>query len=156
MALTFQIFPDAAAQVDGRRYVVEIHSDGIGEVARIQYLGRDTDDRNAIATERASRLLSDLAKQELIDAIQNNVKPGMRFATAQQFADYLKSIYQELTGEQQAHLCWWINNRLVAGDVTDAQMQNLFGLTTGQWNTKKTKIQTLAAQYEAVINAVPQ
>lgn len=156
MALTVQIIPEGHAQKDGRRWVVEVHSDAQGEVARISYKGRDTDDRNAIASARSGRILSDLAIQELKDAIQQNIKPAMRFATAQQFANYIAETYPSLTGEQQAHLAWWISNRLAAGDVTDAQMQNLFGLTAGQWNTRKAKIQTLAAQYEAVQNAVAQ
>ena len=154
MALSVQIIPESHTQADGRRWVVEIHSDAQGEVARIEYKGRDTDDRNAIASARSTILLSELAIQELKNAIANDVKPAMRYATAQQFANYLAEIYPTLTGEQQAHLSWWINNRLVAGDVTDAQMQNLFGLTAGQWATRKAKIQTLAAQYEAVIMAV--
>ena len=154
MALTIQIVADSHPQSDGRRWVEEIYSDAQGEVSRIIYKGRDTDDRNAIASARSQQILSGLAIQELKDAIQNDVKPSMRFATAQQFADYIAEMYPTLTGEQQAHLSWWINNRLEAGDVTDAQMQNLFGLTAGQWATRKAKIQTLAAQYEAVITAV--
>lgn len=156
MALTFQVIQDGHTQRDGSRYVKEIHSDAIGIVGEFLYKATAAMDTNAIATARAVTLQADLARNELIDAIQQNRMPSTRYATAQQMATYLTNTYPTLTGERQAHICWWINNRLVAGDVSDAQMQNVFGLTAGQWSNRKTNhIQPLAAQYEAVQNAGP-
>ena len=44
----------------------------------------------------------------------------------------------------------WILNRIDAGDFTDTQVRNAFGLTLGQYTTIKTKWTNLRTAYNAM------
>ncbi len=59
------------AQVDGRRYVTEQHTDDLGAVQVYEYLAPDGADYTAIRTARASAISQQLAEAEaqaLIDS----------------------------------------------------------------------------------------
>ena len=62
--MPFTVTPDGHAQADGRRYVTEVHSDGVGEFARLEYLAAVGADTNAIATARNAVLLVSAADNE--------------------------------------------------------------------------------------------
>lgn len=52
------------AQVDGRRYVTEAHTDGDGGVHRLEYLANIGADYVAIRTTRAAQISDQLAEAE--------------------------------------------------------------------------------------------
>ena len=58
--------------------------------------------------------------------------------TAAQFAARLRERWRSSTREECARIAWWVIERLNAGDVTDTQLRNAFGLTVQQWNNLKT------------------
>lgn len=52
------------AQIDGRRYVTERHTDDIGAVLEVEYLAADGADYTAIRAARASKINDELAEAE--------------------------------------------------------------------------------------------
>jgi hypothetical protein len=77
----------------------------------------------------------------------------LKHQTAAQFAARLRERYRNAEREDAAKIARWVARRLAAGDITDAQMRAAFGLTTTQWSNLKARMQTLAANYDAVLSA---
>ena len=75
---------------------------------------------------------------------------NLNHQTAAQFAARLREWWRNSTREECARIAWWIIERINAGDVTDAQLRNAFGLTVAQYNTLKTKWTNLRTAYNAV------
>jgi hypothetical protein len=141
------------AQVDGRKYVLEVHSDAQGELARLEYLAEENADFNAIATARTANLIEQLAQQELEDAVLNDVMPALRFQTASEFVQRMREAFRNRGREVLCRLARWILNRIDAGDLTDLQVRNAFGLTNPEYNTLKTKMTVLRDALNSVDNA---
>jgi len=152
--MPFTVTPDGHAQADGRRYVTEVHSDGVGEFARLEYLAAVGADTNAIATARNAVLLVSAADNEAEQAIEADAMPALRFQNATQFVARVREFYRDRDKEALALVAVWLRNRIAAGDLTETQVQNAFGFTTPQWNTFKTKMQSLANAYDEVNAAV--
>lgn len=70
--------------------------------------------------------------------------------TPAQFAQRLRAAYRAASKEQCARMAWRIVEMLNAGDVTDAQLQNVFGLTAAQYPTLKTKLADLHDKWAGV------
>lgn len=141
------------AQIDGRRYVIEVHSDAQGEFARVEYLAVDGANTNAIATARNARLLVDYADNEAAQAVEADRAPVLRFQTGAEFLQRLREFYRQAGAERCARIARWIIRRLDAGHVTAAQLRNAFNLTAGQWSTLEAKMRNLASNIEAVEQA---
>ena len=75
---------------------------------------------------------------------------NLQHQTATQFAARLRERYRNCTKQETARLAKWILDHLEAGDFTDLQIRNAFGLTSGQWTTLKSKMTTLRTNLEAV------
>lgn len=60
------------AQIDGRRYVEELHTDSVGVVHRIEYLAAVGTDTDAEAAARAIRLAEQLAEVEAAQLIEQD------------------------------------------------------------------------------------
>ena len=73
--------------------------------------------------------------------------------TPQEFVQRFRDAFREGNRDRLAKLATWLLNRIAAGDVTDTQVRNAFGLTVTQWNTLKTKMQNLVNNYNAVQSA---
>ena len=74
--------------------------------------------------------------------------------TPSQFITRFRQAYQNGEKERLVALAKFILNRITAGDITDTQCRNAFGLTATQWNNLKTKMQNLIASYNAIQSAV--
>lgn len=74
----------------------------------------------------------------------------LKHQTAAEFIARFREAYRSADKEQLAKLAKWLLARIAAGDITDTQARNAFGLTVNQWNTKKTAITDLVAKYDAV------
>lgn len=59
------------AQVDGRRYVTEIHTDHIGEAHRIEYLAPVGANYESVMSARAIRIEDELAQAEANALLDN-------------------------------------------------------------------------------------
>lgn len=75
---------------------------------------------------------------------------NLNHQTAAQFIARFREAYREADKERLVRLMKWLLARIAAGDITDTQARNAFGLTVNQWNTKKTQMQDLIAKYDAV------
>lgn len=75
---------------------------------------------------------------------------NLQHQTAAQFAARLRERFRNASREETARLAKWILDHLDAGDFTDTQIRNAFGLTAGQWTTLKAKMTALRTNYAAV------
>ena len=75
---------------------------------------------------------------------------NLQHQTAVQFAARLRERFRNASREETARLAKWILDHLDAGDFTDTQIRNAFGLTAGQWTTLKAKMAALRTNYAAV------
>ncbi|MHB1098727.1 MAG: hypothetical protein ACYCZR_04155 [Burkholderiales bacterium] len=74
----------------------------------------------------------------------------LKHQTAAQFIARFREAYRSADKERLAQLCKWLLARIAAGDITDTQARNTFGLNVQQWNNKKTLLEDLVAKYDAV------
>jgi hypothetical protein len=157
MAITSSVVTVEHAQIDGRRYVREVHSDAQGVAAQIDYLGPANAQTTAqsVANARALILNVTLADEEVLGKVEIDATPlPLRFQTAAEFLQRIRDIYRHLSREQLARLARWITRRIDAGDVTVAQLRNAWGLTLAQWNALETRMRALRTNIEAVDAAV--
>jgi len=75
---------------------------------------------------------------------------NLNHQTAAQFSARLRERYRKASKAEACRLAKWIMDHIEAGDFTDLQVRNAFGLTTGQYATLKSKWTTMRTNYEAV------
>ena len=78
----------------------------------------------------------------------------LKHQTSQDFLNRLRLAYRDGEPERVIQIAKVIRRRLTTGDLTDTQLRAIFGLTVPQWNTLKTKMQTLVNADAAVRSAV--
>lgn len=78
----------------------------------------------------------------------------LQHQTAAQFVARFRERYRSSSGAECARLAAWLYDRYAAGDVTQAQIRNAFGLdTTPRWQAFVAKVQALRDQWLAVQTA---
>jgi len=148
------------AQKDGRRYVEEVHTDAVGEFARLQYLADEAADTNAIATRRHDALIISFAEQEARDVVDNREPPvppfrTPRFQTSDELLLKVRLRYLASKGEETCRISRWIVDRLNDGSVTVVQMRTAFGgIQTNVWNGINGRMDTFANAIDSVDSAV--
>ena len=75
---------------------------------------------------------------------------NLRYQTTAEFAVKLRARFKAAGREEACRIATWILNHLEAGDFTETQLRNVFGLTVTQWNTLKTKFTNMRTAYLAV------
>ena len=78
----------------------------------------------------------------------------LKHQTAADFVSRFRAAYRDASRERLVQLAKFIIARIAAGDITDAQCRNAFGLTTVQWNNLKTKMQNWITASNSVQSAV--
>lgn len=157
MSITSSIVTIEGPQIDGRRWVREVHSDAIGVAQIVDYLGPNNvaTTAQATATARALVLNVTLADVEFAVKILVDVSPlPLRWQTAAQFIARIRAAYRNFNKADLARLAKWVLNRILDGTVTDSQLQNAFGLTSAQWTALKGRMQALATEQTAIDAAV--
>lgn len=76
---------------------------------------------------------------------------ALRYATSAQLAAAFRERFRAATGLEAGRLARWLLDRITDGTWTDAQVRNAFGLTVTQYNAMKTRLETKASRYDAVI-----
>lgn len=75
---------------------------------------------------------------------------NLQHQTGAQFLSRLREAFRGAGKERCAKLAKFILDRIEAGDVTETQVRNAFGLTVTQWNTLKTKLTNLRNSYNLI------
>lgn len=156
MSITSSVVTIEGAQVDGRRWVLEVHSDAQGEVARISYLGPSdaASTAQSVANARAVLLNTSLADAEAVAKCLIDANPlPLRFQTATEFLNRLRAFYRAGKAMQLVRLARWITRRIDDGSATVTQLRTVWGLTLTQWQTLEAKMRALRADIEAVDGA---
>lgn len=78
----------------------------------------------------------------------------LKHQTAEQFVQRVRAAYRDGQRERLVAIARFIIGRLQAGDITDAQCRNAFGLNVTQWNALKNRMQNLIAAANALEGAV--
>ena len=143
-------------QRDGTRYVQETHTDVAGKQYRFEYKATQAmmANRDAVMAARAARLETELPDREADAALDVDTAPVLVYQTGTQFLQRLRDFYKAAGKERCARIARWIIHRLDAGDVTAAQLRNVFNLTVQQWSTLEAKMRALAADLDGVDAAV--
>lgn len=154
MAIVSSAYTLGHPQAGGRRYVVETHTDSAGGVHTREYGPvPDGTDYQAILTARAQALGIELADGEAAAAFEQDAAPVLVHQTGAQLAARFREAYRNASDIRQARMATWLLARIAAGDFTDAQVRNAFGLTVTQYNNLKARMTTLRDQYAAVMAA---
>jgi hypothetical protein len=78
----------------------------------------------------------------------------LKHQTAAQFVARFREAYRNSERERCVQLAKFVIARIQAGDLTDTQVRNAFGLTTTQWNTLKTKMNNRITAWNTLQAAV--
>lgn len=146
MPVTNSSFSLDHAQADGSRWVREIHTLPEG-VRELRYLLAPGGDAQAIMQGRVASVNDALADAEEEANYERDGPLSLNEMTAAQFASRLRARYRDSNREDTCRLAYWLLRRIAAGQITDAQCRNAFGLTTTQWTNFKTN--TLSPQSNA-------
>jgi hypothetical protein len=144
---------DPVVQVDGRRYVLETHTLTSGEQVRVDYLAPAGADYDAVMAARVPLINAGFASREYNELVERN---GWSIGeqTAAELAARFRAEYQGAERFRACQMAYWLLERIAAGNFTDAQARNAFGLTTTQWNTlKSTRLQPQHDAWAAVLAA---
>jgi hypothetical protein len=142
-------------QADGRRYVREIHTLTAGSPIVAEYLaGAELVEADylAIRTARVARINEQLAAAEYESLLDRGW--GLEHQTAAELAARFRAEYLTADRDRVCRMAYWLLERIAAGDFTDVQCRNAFGLTTQQWNNlKSTRLQPQHDAWAAVLAA---
>jgi hypothetical protein len=141
------------AQIDGRFWVTETHTDTAGGQHVFQYLATAGFDYNTALANRAAALVIAIPQAEIaanILAVENLgslATPTFVFSTPAANVAALRAAYQTATHLQAIMMGDFLSS------LTDAQLETAFSLTAGQVATLRTNKLTPAANAAAAIRA---
>jgi hypothetical protein len=78
----------------------------------------------------------------------------LKHQTAAEFVARFREAYRNSDRERLVQLARFVLARIAAGDITDAQCRNAFGLNATQWTALKTKMTNLVTAANTVKSAV--
>lgn len=78
----------------------------------------------------------------------------LKHQTAQEFIARFREAYRNAERERVVQLARFLIAKVQAGDLTETQIRNAFGLNVSQWNTFKTKMQNYIAADNTVRSVV--
>lgn len=78
----------------------------------------------------------------------------LKHQTAAEFISRFREAYRNAERERVVQLARFVISRIQAGDITETQVRNAFGLNVSQWNTLKTKMQNHITADNAVKSAI--
>lgn len=78
----------------------------------------------------------------------------LKHQTAAQFITRFREAYRNAEKDRVVQLARFVQARIQAGDITDAQCRTAFGLNTTQWNNLKTKMQGYISANNTVQTAI--
>jgi hypothetical protein len=140
-------------QIDGRFWVNEKHVDVISREHFLSYLATDAIDKDATLLIHAAQLEPDLIFAEVMECIEFD-RITFVYSTKNQVAAAIRQLYKDGNPELVVRIARWIRRRIIAGDFTETQVRNAFGLTVTQWDALKIKLQAMDEALNTVETAV--
>lgn len=132
-----------ARQLDlGASWLVdEAHTDNVGVVHHWRYTPTKAVDLNAKLAEHAASVAERIADEEVLDCIRRNVLTT-KYLTKSEMAARIRELYRDGNMDTVLRIARWIRSRIQAGDFTETQVRNAFGLNQSQWDALKVKLQS--------------
>ena len=78
----------------------------------------------------------------------------LKHQTAEAFVAKVRAAYRDGDPETLVKIARFILSRIQAGDITDAQCRNAWGVNNTQWNQMKSRMQDLITAKNTVESAV--
>lgn len=156
MAITSSAIIEDRAQIDGRRWITERHTDNLGIQRFVQYLAEAGADVQAAMSERLTQFIADIKKREIDRAIANAledgpaVSPTLNWNTNTEFGLALREFYKTANQRNACRIGWYVTQF----NLTDNQLRTFFGLTAGQVTAARAKLNALSDQYTSLLAAV--
>lgn len=151
-----QIVEDRA-QADGRRAIRERHTDHIGRHQEVTYLAESGANATTTMNNRVAQIEAHSKATEILANLNNALSddtpaPTFDYSTQQEFSSALRELFKLSRGRDALRLGWYVESF----NLTNNQLANLFGITAGQATTLQTKLDNMAAAYEAMLAEVGQ
>lgn len=153
MAIVSSETVSVSTQRDGRRYVLEHHTDHLGVVWPRTWLAGAADNLAAALSAYATNLVEALKDREIAANIAAVLSDGslavttFQHSTAAENRPALRAAYLTATRVEAIFIGDFLNS------LTNTQLQTLFGMTNTQVNTLRTNKLTPAANAAASIRA---
>jgi len=141
------------AQIDGRRWARETHTDHLGIQHIFDYLSEVGADTAAILAARAAALPGQLAAQEIgqntqeVKTLGSLATPTFKHSTVPANASALREAYRAMVQQEAIMTGDYLNT------LTNGQIAAAFGITTGQAATLRTNKLAPAAALATSIRA---
>lgn len=151
MPIVSSTFSAGPAQGDGRRHVVERHTDGNAFVHIVEYLASVGAVHNTIMAARAVLLAETLADDEA-----RRVNGSALVLTQQTIPQYLSRLrlsYQPSAGAGTCRIAHRMLKHLADNDCTPAQMRTAWGLSVTDWTAKAANLQLKADKWNNLRSA---
>lgn len=153
MAIVSSVLIDRSTQHDGRFWAGERHTDQLGLIYEFRYLADAGTDAQAVMAARVSTINASLTAGEIANNIAAVSTLGAQatvtfnYSTVAANAAAVRAAYATMTQTQAIFTGEFL------GSLTDTQLQNAFGLTTGQVATLRTNKLVPATAAAAIIRA---
>lgn len=149
MTIISSVIIEDALQRDTRRRIGEAHTDHLGRVHTVTYLAERSDDVQAILTARATALATQLAQEEFALNLTAIFEQRYNALTAQhltimQIRVRLRQAFQTANQLEACLLAAYFVT------LTDAQLQNVFGVDSAQVVTLRQRLQNRADRLTSV------
>ena len=143
-----------AAQLDGRRHIIEHHTDHVGIVYPVFYLAEAGADATLPLAARAIQIVDGLREAEVNDNLGRILAGEPLSAITTIHVDgatlrqRLRQAFQAATGERACRLAVFLQA------LTDVQLRAIFGITQAQVTTLRTRLQARIDKLNALLAEV--
>jgi hypothetical protein len=153
MTIISSVIADNVIQRDGRRSIVEHHTDQLGIVYRHIYLSVGNANLNAALAAYAAQLDADLTNNEIQANIGNVTRDGSLAVTSTIYSTGA----QNFSALREAYRTAARVEAIMIGDflssLTDAQLRTAFSMTQAEVNTLRTNKLTPSASAATTIRS---
>lgn len=157
MSIISSVIAADDAQSDGRRWILENHTDNLGVIYLVSYLANNGFDAAAALTARIATLEASIIFGEITTNVANVKSDGslavitFLYSTAGQNIAALRAAYLQSTKQEAIMIGDFLSS------LTDTQLKNIFNMTATQVTTlranKLTPAATIATSIRAAVGA---
>lgn len=153
MSITASVVLSDSVQKDGRRWIIEQHTDNLGLKYLIFYLCAANFDKAAALAARAIQLALDIQGGEIATNIAQVFANGSLGVTTTNYSTNNQNLAALRTAYQTATKLDAIMIGDFVSSLADGQLQTIFSMTAGQVTTLRTNKLTPAANAATAIRA---